>query len=143
MPGCNWSITGCGTCRRTKGIGIFKLPAEKNDEYKEWRRNWLSQITKTREIDEDFRRQINNDTVYTCEKHFLPEDIEIFYTEKMTKKKPIFGAIPKLNMPTKSHVRKTTERKLPTIREYDCEQREAEYIYHSFKEFVTRVTKLN
>ena len=26
MPGCNRAVFGCGTCRRTKGIGIFKLP---------------------------------------------------------------------------------------------------------------------
>ena len=28
-------------------------------------------------MDQDFRRQINDDKIYTCEKHFDPEDIEI------------------------------------------------------------------
>ena len=37
MPGVNCAIVGCGTSRRTKGIGIFKLPAAKNDKYKRWR----------------------------------------------------------------------------------------------------------
>ena len=32
MPGVNCAIVGCGTSRRTKGIGIFKLPAAKNDK---------------------------------------------------------------------------------------------------------------
>ena len=48
MPGVNCAIVGCGTSRRTKGIGIFKLPAAKNGEYKRWREEWLSEITKTR-----------------------------------------------------------------------------------------------
>ena len=66
-----------GSCRRTKGIGIFKLHAEKDEKYKIRRENWLSELTKTRVLDADFKRQIQNDTVYTCKKHFRPEDIEI------------------------------------------------------------------
>ena len=48
MPGVNCAVVGCGTSRRTKGIGIFKLPAAKNGKYKRWREEWLSEITKTR-----------------------------------------------------------------------------------------------
>ncbi len=76
MPGENCSVYGCGTCRRTKGIGIFKLPAAKNEEYKKWREDWLGQIVRTRVVDKSFRMQIKEDSVYTCEKHFRPEDIE-------------------------------------------------------------------
>ena len=28
-------------------------------------------------LDSDFRDQMRNDRVYTCEKHFAPEDVEI------------------------------------------------------------------
>ena len=77
MPGDNCAIFGCGTCRRVKGIGIWKLPAAKDEAHKKWRADWLREITKTREIDQDFRERIKNDRVFTCEKHFLPEDIEI------------------------------------------------------------------
>ena len=77
MPGVNCVIVGCGTSFRTKGIGIFKLPAAKNDKYKRRREEWLSEITKTRVIDKAFREKILNDTVYTCEKHFKAEDIEL------------------------------------------------------------------
>ena len=77
MPGVNCAVVDCGTSRRTKGIGIFKLPAAKNDEYKKWREEWPSEITKTRVIDKAFREKILNDTVYTCEKHFKAEDIEL------------------------------------------------------------------
>lgn len=117
---------------------------------------------KTREMDQNFREQSKSDAIYTCEKHFAPEDIEICkymfvnlfslncricfelgfhrffdhcccclkfvlnvdmvlvltnlkfgdfmlslidHSAKMTKKKPKFGALPKLNMPTKSYER--------------------------------------
>ena len=77
MPGVNCAVFGCGTCRRTKGIGIFKLPAPKNDEYISWRKAWLSELTKSRVVDNDFKQKILQDTVFTCEKHFKTEDVEI------------------------------------------------------------------
>ena len=77
MPGVNCSVLGCGSCRRSKGIGIFKLPVAKDEAHRKWRSDWLGEVTKTREIDQDFREQIKNDKVHVCEKHFKPEDIEI------------------------------------------------------------------
>ena len=77
MPGRNCAVFGCGSCRRTKGIGIWKLPLAVDDRHREWREAWLGELKKTREIDSDFRDQIKNDRVYTCEKHFAPEDVEI------------------------------------------------------------------
>ena len=46
-------------------------------EGKKWRADCLSQITKTIVMDKDFKNLIENDKVFTCEKHFKPEDIEI------------------------------------------------------------------
>ena len=77
MPGENCAVWGCGSCRRTKGLGIFKLPAAKDPEHKTWREAWLGEITKTREKDAEFQKLIDNDTVFTCEKHFKPDEIEI------------------------------------------------------------------
>jgi len=77
MPGDNCSVFGCGSSRRTKGIGIWKLPKATDDAHRKWRETWLGEIKKTRVLDQDFRNQIKNDRVYTCEKHFTPEDIEI------------------------------------------------------------------
>ena len=31
MPGDNCAVFSCGSCRNTKGIGIWKLPALRND----------------------------------------------------------------------------------------------------------------
>ena len=69
MPGDNCADFGCGTRRRLKGIGTWNLLVEKDEGHQKWREDWLREITKTREIDKDFR-------VFTSEKHFLPEDIE-------------------------------------------------------------------
>ena len=76
MPGDNCAIVGCGTSRRTKGIGIFKLPFAKNEEYNTWPSAWLNEITKSRVTDKAFKEQITRDRVFTCEKHFLPEELE-------------------------------------------------------------------
>ena len=75
MPGVNCSVNGCGSNRRMKGIGIFQIPAENTN--KEWREKWLNELLKVRELDADFRRQIAENNVHTCEKHFDKNDIEI------------------------------------------------------------------
>ena len=77
MPGENCCVVGCPVDRgkKYKGIGIIKLPSEKF--YKEWRSKWLNKITNYRLVHEGFKMQIKNDCMYTCEKHFKPEDIEI------------------------------------------------------------------
>ena len=77
MPGANCLVFGCGSCRRTKGIGIWKLPVAKDEAHGTWRDEWLGEIKKTREMDQNFREQLKSDRIYTCEKHFAPKDIEI------------------------------------------------------------------
>ena len=77
MPGDNCSVVGCGTCRKTKAIGIWKLPAPRNDAYRKWRQDWLNVLKKYRVTDNSFQRQIDNDKVFTCQKHFTECDIEI------------------------------------------------------------------
>jgi len=54
MPDVNCAIIGCGSCHRTKGIGIFKLPLAKDDKHKRWRDEWVGELKKTREVDKDF-----------------------------------------------------------------------------------------
>ncbi|XP_031550217.1 uncharacterized protein LOC116287678, partial [Actinia tenebrosa] len=102
IPGRNCAVFGCGSCTRIKGIGIWKMKLAVDEKHREWREAWLGELKNTREIDSDFRDQIKNDRVYTCEKHFAPEDVEIFHTYKTTRRKPNFGALPKLNTPLKS-----------------------------------------
>ena len=59
MPGENCAVWGCGSCRRTKGLGIFKLPAAKDPEHKTWREAWLGEITKTREKNAEFQTSMH------------------------------------------------------------------------------------
>ena len=54
MPGVNSAVIGCGSCRRTKGIVIFKLPSAKDDKHKRWRDEWVGELKETREVDKDF-----------------------------------------------------------------------------------------
>ena len=54
MQGANGSVFGCGLCRRTKGIGIWKLPVAKYEAHGKWRDEWLGKIKKTREMDQNF-----------------------------------------------------------------------------------------
>ena len=61
-----------------KTKGNFRVPSAKDDAHRRWRDEWLGEIKKTREMDQDFRRHINDDKIFTCEKHFDPEEIEIF-----------------------------------------------------------------
>lgn len=143
MPGDNCSVFGCGTWRRTKGIGIWKLPSARNAKYKKWREEWLSEITKTRVIDKDFQKQIDNDKVFTCEKHFKLEDIEIFHSEKMVKKKPKIGALPTLNMPKRSHdTTKPATRPSRTVVTNNPVTENAKKYYQSFNDLCKRVKTL-
>ena len=52
---------------------IWKLPNVKDEDHK---KDWLGEITKTRKVDRDFKRQVQNDKVFTREKNFHSEDIE-------------------------------------------------------------------
>ena len=67
MPEVNCSVLDCGTCRRSKGLEILKLPAAKDEAHRKWWNEWLGEVTKAREIDQDFREPIKNEKVYVCE----------------------------------------------------------------------------
>ena len=40
MPGDNCFMFGCGTSRRTKGVGIWKLPNAKDEDHKKMEGKW-------------------------------------------------------------------------------------------------------
>ena len=76
MPGANCSIFGCGTNRRHRGVGIFKIPAGKDEKSKEIHDAWIKVITRDRVVDDNFRKKIDSGSVYVCERHFKKEEIE-------------------------------------------------------------------
>ncbi|PFX17564.1 hypothetical protein AWC38_SpisGene18105 [Stylophora pistillata] len=129
--------------KRSKGIGIWKLPAPRNEVYKKWRADWLNELTKSREVDKDFQKQIDSDRVFTCEKHFALDDIEIVVSSKMTKKRPKFGSLPTLNMPQKSHQKeKLAPRRLLSIVKDLPETKRKNACYSNFVELCKRVHPL-
>ena len=67
MTGRNCCFVGCGRNRRIKAISIFKLPKARNKEYAKWRTDWLNTTVKTRIVVVEFRKLIQNDTVFTCQ----------------------------------------------------------------------------
>ena len=76
MPGTNCCIPLCGTNRRHKGVGIFKLPALGDVKSQNWRDELLGEIKKVREVDKAFREQIKNNAVSICELQFKPSCIK-------------------------------------------------------------------
>ena len=76
MPGANCSIFGCGTSRKHTGVGIFRIPTGEDDLSKKTPDAWLCVVTKDREVDQNLRRQMENRTLYVCEKHFETQSIE-------------------------------------------------------------------
>ena len=77
MSGENCAFAGCSSNRRHKDISLFKLPTAKDETTEEWRREMLNIITKDRVVDANFKKQVDNEHVYVCEKHFRECDMYI------------------------------------------------------------------
>ena len=77
MPGANCSIYNCCTSRRHSGLGIFKLPAPKDEFHKKWREQLLNIVTRDRVVDAVLQKQIDKDSVHICERHFSPDQLYI------------------------------------------------------------------
>ncbi|XP_065649371.1 uncharacterized protein LOC136078177 [Hydra vulgaris] len=143
MPGATCSITNCGTSRRTKGIGIFKLPYSNpaDPAHQNWRSEWLNSITKGRVIDQQFKEQINSGKIYACEKHFKPDDFETHIGLKMTKKIMKNGAISTLLLPTKSCNLTSPKQRMPR-KIILSETKEPIKYYNKLNDISIRIPKL-
>lgn len=94
MPGANCSIFGCNTSRRHKDISIFRLPSAKNELSKKWRAELINIVTRDRETDENMKRQIENNFLHICQRHFKDDDLYhcenfVFYILYSYSKQPI------------------------------------------------------
>ena len=76
----------CHESQNTKGSVFLKfhLPIKKknvnnnnNNNKESWRKASLHVVTRDRVVDASFRKQIEEGSVFICERHFTPEDIEI------------------------------------------------------------------
>ena len=77
MPGENCCIVGCGTSRREKNVGIWKLPTPSTPARAKWREELLRIITRDRVVDDDFKRLRDKDRLHICQKHFADKDCYI------------------------------------------------------------------
>ena len=68
MPGANCSVVNCGTSHRQKNVAIFNLPS--NPDHSEWRKQILHFTLRDRQIDADFKRQIDQNKFHICQKPF-------------------------------------------------------------------------
>ena len=80
MPGENCAFAGCSSNCHHKQISLFKLPTVKDETTKKWRREMVNVITKDRVVDVNFKKQIEKDHVYVCEKHF--RECEMYICKK-------------------------------------------------------------
>ena len=81
MTGSNCAFYGCGVNRKHK-VAIFKIPsigATDSEHTKKLKINapeeWLRLILRTREMTADFKKRIEENKVYICERHFKAECI--------------------------------------------------------------------
>jgi hypothetical protein len=82
MPGEYCSLYGCSNSRKNPKVSFFKIPTVKNtdsDYTKEKklraRLAWIKCLTRTRVLDADLQRQIDENTIHICEIHFKEEDL--------------------------------------------------------------------
>ena len=74
MTGDNCCINGCGSNRKDKTLGFFKLPSTKFAHHREWREKWLAILLKYRQ-DPEFKGLVKREKVRTCSKHYHPHEI--------------------------------------------------------------------
>ena len=75
MPGDNCCVFGVAQVGPKEWkYGSYRT--QKTRTTRKCKEDWLGEITKTRKVDRDFKRQVENDKVFTREKNFHSEDIK-------------------------------------------------------------------
>ena len=105
-------------------------------------------ITKDRVIDDNFKKQIDSNSIFICEKHFSEDQLYIYNHKKELKE----GALPTLNLPVKSIVNKQSsinERSTSSISKREnflvsstLSIAAPHKCYKDFNDFVTRINNL-
>ena len=146
MTGENCAIPKCGTSRRNKGIGIFKVPAANNEFNKKWSQDLINIILKYRERDASLNERIKSHNLYICERHFTPDQIYVYPTRKTLKE----GALPTLNFPRPSANAVVNNRSTSAIEKREehlalqaqLPQPQPSHFYKSFEDFKQRIKTL-
>ena len=138
----NCWVPQCGMNRKTKGLYFHKFPITKHPGDIQWREDLNNLVRKYRDPKVDPRnleQRLAEGKIFTCERHFRPEDFE--YTKTGRKKLKLY-IIPTLNLPTKSHETvPPPERNPPRIRESLPPPKESS-CYKDVDDFIKRIGKL-
>ena len=96
MPSQNCSIHGypVSRTRKSKGIGIYKVPSGNDDFERHWREKIVDIITKDREINSKLRKIIKNRRLWVCQRHY--HDNQINFHDSRSYPKP--GEVPQLEL---------------------------------------------
>ena len=88
MPNC--AFYSCFHSRRYKNVSLFQIPVPRSSDSEftsqrkqEARKGWIDAILRTRQLDADLKKQIENNRIYICEIHFKDEYIERFAKKKI------------------------------------------------------------
>ena len=114
--GDNCWVPLCGMNRKTKGIYMHKFPITKHPEDIKWRENLTNMVMKYRDPRIDPRNlaeRLKSGKIFTCERHFRPEDFE--YTKTGMKKLKLY-VMPSLKLPAKSKPVETASSILVSVR---------------------------
>ena len=72
MPGTNCAVPGCKSYfkKGSSNLSFFRVTQQNDDWSKEWRDKVLTIFKKYREVDENFKRQLDSLEISICEKHY-------------------------------------------------------------------------
>ena len=73
LVGANCAVYGCPTSRNNKGISKFRVTRDKDDFSIKWRKNLEDIIKKDRVLDENLKKQIENQNLHICQLHFTQD----------------------------------------------------------------------
>ncbi|CAB4014544.1 Transposable element P transposase [Paramuricea clavata] len=101
----NCSFYGCSNSRKNPKVSFLKIPTVKNtdsdytkDKKIRSRLAWIKCLTRTRVLDADLQRQIDENTIHICEIHFKEDIIRHPMCSTL-----VTGSIPSENLPSRLH----------------------------------------
>ena len=118
--GDNCGVPLCGSNRKMKGMYFHKFPITKHPEDIKWRENLTNMVIKYRDPRADphnLGERLKSGKIFTCERHFRPDDFE--FTKTGMKKLKLY-VMPSLNLPVKSHETQPLPKKKPPLAPLLC-----------------------
>jgi hypothetical protein len=91
MPNC--AFYSCFHSRRYKDVSLFQIPEPRSSDSEftsqrkqEARKGWIDAILRTRQLDADLKKQIENNIIYICEIHLRMSILNVLLKENPFKR---------------------------------------------------------